>query len=450
MGEHLKISISGVRGVVGEPDGLTPELVAGFGAAYGSFCKGGPILVGSDTRPTGPLVRQALFAGLASAGCDVIDAGILPTPTVLFLVRQWKMAGGVVVTASHNPAQWNALKLSHADGRFLNDKEGSEVIATFEQKRAAYASWDRIGAVRTLDNRKAFALHAKKILQSVDASAIRRKKFKVALDPVNGAGASLAKLFLEELGCRVVSINDIPDGKFGRKAEPLPENLGGLRGLVKKSGAQVGFALDPDADRLAMVDETGTPLGEEYTLALCTDHILRKTPGPVVINEATSLATELTALRRKCVVHRTKIGEVNVTMKMLAEKAVIGGEGNGGVIWPKIGLGRDSFSGMALVLEDMAKTGQKISSLKKSLPQYEIVKTVVKTERIDIKAITKSLQRLFPSGKIRTLDGLKVVLPEAWVIVRPSNTEPVVRVIAEAKDRKKALALCETVRKELG
>lgn len=449
MAEHLKISVSGIRGVVGQPDGLTPELVCRFAAAYGTLCRGGTVLVAGDTRPTGPMVRQALLAGLTAAGCHVIDAGILPTPTVLFAVRHRNLQGGVAVTASHNPPEWNALKLGHPSGRFLNAAEGHRLIGLFESRRFRYARWDRIGSVTTEDPLRPASEHIDRILSLVDARNIRRRRFRVALDPVNGAGCAAVRLLLERLGCRVHAVHDAPNGRFGRGPEPLPEHLTDLSRLVRSTGSDAGFALDPDADRLALVDETGTPLGEEYTLALCVDHILPTTPGPVVINEATSLATERTALRHGRKVLRTKIGEVNVVMRMLASKAAVGGEGNGGLIWPAVGWGRDSLAAIAVVLDAMAKTRLPLSRLKARLPAFHTVKTALHIPTPDPDRLLQRLRNAFPKARFRTLDGVKAVLDDAWVIVRPSNTEPIVRIIAEAPDAGDARRLAETARRAL-
>jgi phosphomannomutase len=438
MSDHLKVSISGVRGVIGYPDGLTPELIVQFSQAFGTFIKGGTVILGSDSRPTLRMVKPAVIAGLLATGCNVIDIGIVPTPTVLTMVRKMKAKAGLAITASHNPLQWNALKMIDGSGCFLGPQEAERVVGLHEKKSFALASWDKLGMLTTMDPQEVEKTYLDSILSKVDVKKIRKAKFKVAIDPVNGAGAGITERFLKQLGCSVVSINNVPNGLFGRKAEPLPENLGSLCRLVKKSGADIGFAQDPDADRLACISEQGVPLGEEYTLALAIEHILRKRKGPVVLNNATSLTGERVAEKFGCPVFRTRIGEINVTKKMIAVKAAIGGEGNGGVIYPPMNLGRDSFAGMALILEYMAEMQEPVSVLKAALPQYSIVKKSFAASSVNIGKWEKRIRSLFKGAKIDKLDGLKVHLGESWIIVRPSNTEPIVRIIAEAQDRETA------------
>lgn len=445
MSDHLKVSISGVRGVIGYPDGLTPELIVQFSQAFGTFIKGGTVILGSDSRPTLRMVKPAVVAGLLATGCDVIDIGIVPTPTVLTMVRKMKAKAGLAITASHNPLQWNALKMIDGSGCFLGPQEAEKIVSLHEKKSFALASWDKLGVLTTMDPREVEKTYLDSILSKVDVKRIQKAKFTVAIDPVNGAGAGITERFLKRLGCKVVSINNIPDGLFGRKAEPLPENLGDLCKLVKKSGADIGFAQDPDADRLACVSEQGIPLGEEYTLALSIEHILRKKKGPVVLNNATSLASERVAEKYGCPVFRTRIGEINVTKKMLAVKSVIGGEGNGGVIYPPMNLGRDSFAGMALILEYMAEMKEPVSTLKAALPQYAIVKKSFAASGSKNGNLEKKVTSLFKGKKLDKLDGIKVHLGESWLIVRASNTEPIVRIIAEAQNRETAEKLADSL-----
>jgi len=450
MGEHLKVSISGVRGVVGEKDGLTPELLTNFSQAFGTFLAGGRVVVGSDTRPTREFVKHAIAAGLMATGCTMLDAGIMPTPAVLHLVRRLKADAGIIVTASHNPIQWNALKLVNRQGLFLDQEEMNEVIRLFESRTFGLQGWDRLGHTEVLDNAGLLDLYLGHILKFTDVKKIRQKKFRVAIDPVNGAGSGLTKRFLERLGCSVSSINDVPDGIFGRKAEPLPENLKGLCGLVRRKRADVGFAQDPDADRLAVVSEKGEPLGEEYTLAIAIDHVLgmkKRKKGTVVINAATSLASERTALRHGSKVIQTRIGEINVTTKLLAVGGIIGGEGNGGVIYPEVNTGRDSYIGMAIILERMAVTGRTPSQIKTGLPQFTIIKQSIPASGASLKTMKAKLLKAFAGAKMNEIDGLKIVFKDAWIIVRPSNTEPIIRFIAEAQTRDEAEKLIHRVRK---
>ena len=450
MGEHLKISISGIRGVVGERDGLTAELISKFSLAFGTSLGGGRVLVGSDTRPTLGFVKHAIAAGLMATGCTMLDAGVMPTPAVLHLVRKLKADAGIIITASHNPIQWNALKLADRRGLFLDQKKMDRVIGLFKSGEFDLKGWDGLGGSEVLDNGKLLGAYLDHILKFVDVKKIRSKKFRVAVDPVNGAGAGLTKKFLERLGCSVVSINDVPDGMFGRGAEPVPANLKDLGALVRRKKADIGFAQDPDADRLAIVSETGVPLGEEYTLAIAIDAVLERKKGTVVINAATSLASERTAERRGSRVIQTRIGEINVTTKMLAVGAVIGGEGNGGVIYPAVNTGRDSYIGMALILERMARTGKTPSELKKGLPQFVIIKETMPASGVDLTAVKAKIAGAFRGARMTEIDGLKVVFDNAWIIVRASNTEPIIRLIAEAQTETSARELIVKARNALG
>jgi phosphomannomutase len=449
MGEHLKVSISGIRGIVGEADGLTAELVTNFSQAFGTALGGGRVLVGSDTRPTLKLVKHAIASGLMATGCTMLDGGVMPTPAVLHLVRKLKADAGIIITASHNPIQWNALKLVNRKGLFLGQEEMDRVVGLFEKKRFVLKGWDGIGGSEVLDNAGLLDAYMAHILKFVDVKKIRAQKFRVAVDPVNGAGAGLTKRFLGLLGCTVAAINDTPDGMFGRGAEPVPANLKDLGALVRKKKADVGFAQDPDADRLAVVSEKGVPLGEEYTLAMVIDAVLERKKGTVVINAATSLASERTALRHGCRVVQTRIGEINVTTAMLKLGAVIGGEGNGGVIYPAVNPGRDSYIGMALVLERMARTGKTPSELKKDLPQFVIIKESMPARGVDLGSVKAKIAAAFRGARTNAIDGLKVVFDDAWIIVRPSNTEPIIRLIAEAQTETAARELIGRTRQAL-
>lgn len=449
MSNTLKISISGVRGLIGNKEGLTPELTVNFAQAFGSWTKGGKIIIGRDSRPTGEMVKRSVLAGLQSVGCDVIDIGIVPTPTVLLMVKKLKASGGIAITASHNPLDWNALKLIHRDGRFLNQREANRLLNIFKNRAWDLKKWDQTGSVKTADQYETWHTHASKIFSKTNKTLIRSKGFRVALDPVNGAGSEIVPWFLKELGCKVSMINGKPNGLFGRGAEPVPENLGALSRLVKRSDSDIGFALDPDADRLSLISEKGIPLGEEYTLALAIFHVLKKKKGPVVLNLATSLASEEVAKKAKQKVYRTRIGEINVTEKMLKINGLIGGEGNGGVIYPLMNLGRDSLAGMALILELMAVSGKPVSLLKACLPSYSIVKKKCKVPEKRIKPILQRITKEYSSYQVNTQDGVRIRFKDSWVIIRASNTEPVVRVIAEAPTDKEAETLTDLFLKKL-
>lgn len=438
----LLISVSGIRGVVG--DGLTPEEGVKFGAAFGVWA-GGPIAVGRDTRPTGEMLEMAAISGMLSVGASVIRLGVVPTPTVLCFVR-WEgmVSGGVVVTASHNPIQWNGLKLVHREGRFLTRDEGEVVLRLYREGHPR-ASWEYVGEVT--DRKDAVDLHIDKVLSSklIDPDSIRRRKFKVVLDAVNGAGGEAGVRFLKSLGCDVVELNCTPDGTFPRGPEPVAENLYKLEDLVRESGADVGFGLDPDADRLSLVSEEGRAVGEEYTLALAARFVLGKEPGPLVVNLSTSRMAEDIAEEFGVPLHRAPVGEVNVLTEMLRSGSPVGGEGNGGVILPEVNYGRDSLVGMALVLQYMAESGKPLSQLVAELPRYFMRKARYKDPGLDRERAMEKVMAHFEGEEVDTRDGVRVTRGKAWVHVRPSNTEPLVRVIAEAEDEATAEGLVDEV-----
>ncbi|HIE03467.1 MAG TPA: phosphoglucosamine mutase [Candidatus Latescibacteria bacterium] len=438
----LLISVSGIRGVVG--GGLTPEEAAKFGAAFGAWT-GGPITFGRDTRRTGEMLEMAATSGMLSVGASVIRLGVVPTPTVLCFVRWEKeVSGGVIVTASHNPIQWNGLKLVHREGRFLTRNEGEAVLKLYREGHPR-ASWEYVGEVA--DRQDAIDLHIGKVLSSklIDPDSIRRRKFKVVLDAVDGAGSEAGVRFLKSLGCDVVELNCTPDGRFPRGPEPVAENLYKLEDLVKESGADVGFGLDPDADRLSLVSEEGKAVGGEYTLALAAKFTLGKRPGPLVVNLSTSRTAEDIAEEFGVPLHRVPVGEVNVLTEMLRLGSPVGGEGNGGVILPEVNYGRDSLVGMALVLQYMAESGKPISELVAELPKYFMLKARYKDPGLDGERAMEKVMAYFEGEEVDTRDGVRVTRDKAWVHVRPSNTEPLVRVIAEAEDEATAEGLVDEV-----
>jgi phosphomannomutase len=432
----LKISISGVRGVIG--DSLTPTLLTRFAQAFGTYSGSGTIVIGRDTRASGEMVRQAVIAGLLSSGCRVLELGVCPVPTVQLLVRERKAHGGIAITASHNPAEWNALKFIGADGLFLSAGQARELLDIYHQGDYTKVSGAEMRAVETLDG--ALELHIRAILDKLGALP---RKLKVALDSCNGAGSLIAPRLLAALGAEVVTINTTPDGSFPRGAEPTAENLTALRELVKTSGADIGFAQDMDADRLAVVDENGEPIGEDYTLVLATRYVLGKTPGAVVTNLSTTAAMDELARSFGCALHRSKIGEANVTELMQAVKAIIGGEGNGGVIYPAINFCRDSQVGMALILRLLAETGKTVTGLLAELPRYKLVKEKLVCPSDRLAELLKLLRRTYAGAPQDLRDGVKVLLPTGWLHVRGSNTEPIVRLVAEADDETKARAILD-------
>lgn len=450
MSDTLMISVSGMRGIVGKD--LTPELVARHAAALGAWARarGKPVVVlGRDARTSGPMFARAATAGLMSVGVDVIDVGVAPTPTVQLAVEHHHAGAGLILTASHNPIEWNALKLVGPDGIFLDGADGT-AVRTLAESGPPRTGWDGVGAVR--EDRDAIERHLAQVLAlpMIDLAAIRARRFAVALDCVRGAGGTTMPQLLERLGCVVHAINIETDGRFPRAPEPVPENLGDLSRLVRESGAAVGFAVDPDVDRLALVDETGSPIGEDYTLALAVRAVLQHSAQPpgrpaaeprvVVANLSTSLVVEDAARMGGARFVRAPVGEANVARTIRDEGALIGGEGNGGVILPSLHIGRDAPVGVALILHLLAASGQSVSSLVGGQPRYRIVKA--KTARgKDLGPVYARLQSRFSGAAADTRDGLRLAWSDRWVHVRPSGTEPIVRFIAEAPTEADAQAL---------
>lgn len=441
--EHLlKISVSGVRGVV--PEFLTPSLALHFAQAFGTYVGRGRVVVGRDTRLSGPMLQHAVNCGLLAAGCDVVDVGILPTPTIQIYVEHIRARGGIGLTASHNPPEYNALKLFNKEGQFFNQYERNELIDLYHQSDFTQATNAEIGHV-TADPGLAKAVHIDRVLAKVDVERIRRR-FRVALDAVNGAGSVMTPGFLvDSLNCRLDAIAIDPTKVFPRIAEPRPDTLGELAELVRKTGAEVGFAQDPDADRLAIVDETGRVLDNDDVLALAVQRALAVVPGPVVVNLTTSSAIDDIALGFGRKVYRTPVGEANVVETMQAVKAAIGGEGSaGGVIFPAVQLCRDSFTAMAFLLDLMAESGKTVSELVAALPQYVRKSGKVAFAHGRLGGLMQALEEGFPEAEADRSDGLKLLWPDRWVHVRASNTEPILRVFVEAKTEEAAEKLYAT------
>jgi phosphomannomutase len=446
----LMVSVSGIRGRVG--DALTPEVVARYAAAFGawSIARGGSrqIVVGRDSRVSGAMFHRIVTGTLQLAGCDVIDIGLTTTPGCQLAVEHHHAAGGLMLSASHNPIEWNALKLIGASGLFLEASEGAAMRALVESG-IPYATWDRIGTV--IEDAGAAERHIEAVLgiDYVDVEAIRARKFKVALDCVRGAGATIMPALLERLGCEVVAINMEPDGRFPREPEPTAANLREFAEFVRAHGADVGFAVDPDVDRLALVSDAGRAIGEDFTLALAARVVLRHRHGPVVTNLSTSLVLDDVAREAGVTVVRTPVGEVNVAVRMRELNAPIGGEGNGGVILPEIHLGRDAPIGAALVLQLLVEEGRSLSEIVASLPTYVIVKDKLDRPNAPLDAVYGALRAAFPDASADMQDGLRLAWPDRWVHVRPSGTEPIVRVIAEAPDEVGARELVRLSREPL-
>ncbi len=432
-----KIGVSGVRGIVGES--LTPQLVTSFAAAFGNYCGAGPILIGTDSRPSREMIKQAAIAGLLSVGCTPVDTGIVPLPALMLHIRQAGAFGGIYASASHNPIEWNALKFIGSDGVVLRPNQAAELTDLYHQGVYSRVGAGEIADVRSDDS--SAARHREAILHAVNVEAVRSRRFKVVLDCCNGSASVSAAALLRALGCDVIELHSNIEDIFPHNPEPIPENLRELCERIRHSGADLGFALDADADRLAVVDESGEPLGEDCTVALAVHHWLDRKPGPVVVNESTSRMIDDIAAQHGCTVHRTRVGEIHVIERMLEIGAEVGGEGNGGVILRPVNCCRDGYVGMALILEALAAEGGTISRLRKRIPQYAMVKEKLLCAARDIAPSLRLLQKLYRGQAIDLTDGMKVVWPDRWLHARPSNTEPIIRLVAEAPTEAEARAL---------
>ncbi|HSV72683.1 MAG TPA: phosphoglucosamine mutase [Chthonomonadales bacterium] len=433
----LKIGISGVRGIVGES--LTPQLVTSFGAAFGTHCGMGPVLVGTDSRPSYEMVKHAVIAGLLSVGCTPVDVGILPVPSLQMHVRATGANGAVCISASHNPIEWNAVKFIGPDGIILRPDRADEVTDLYHQGVFPRVTSHEIAEER--EDHTAIERHRETVLAAVDADVIRARGFRVAVDCCNGGASVATPAFLRALGCDVVELYTDPTLPFPHHPEPLPGNIGDLCRTVRESGADLGFAQDADADRLAIVNERGEALGEDCTVTLAIHDALQRQPGPVVVNISTSRMVDDVAAAHGVTVHRTRVGEINVVERLLQTGAAIGGEGNGGVIVPAINPCRDSFVAMALVLEALARDGGTMSELRARVPTYAIVREHVGCAARYVATSLRKIARLFDDRRIDRTDGIKVLWEDRWLLVRPSNTEPVLRVEAEAPTEDEAHAL---------
>lgn len=436
------LSISGLRGVIG--DGLDPVYVTQFAAALGTMFDGGRVILSRDGRSTGGMVRHAVISGLLATGCEVLDAGICTTPTCGVLVQHYAAAGGLQITASHNPVEWNGLKPFSADGSVFNAALGRQLISQLDSNAPAWKNWSALGSLTQLDNPA--AVHLERVLGLVDTDAVRSRKFCVVLDCNHGSGGVCGPHLLEALGCDVITLGGTPDGKFEHPPEPLEKNLGALCDAVREHGADAGFAQDPDADRLAIVDNQGRYIGEELTLALAADHVLSQRQGPLVVNESSSRVTADIAERYGCSFHRSFVGEANVCAEMRRVGAVLGGEGNGGVIEPAIGYVRDSLVSMAYVLSGLVQKQTSLAEWTDSLPVYRIIKDSLTCPAEAVPAAREALRSRFADAIAKDGDGLRLDWSDRWLHVRSSNTEPIVRVIAEAPDSESATELVRDAR----
>jgi phosphomannomutase len=448
MKEGLKIGVAGVRGIVGES--FTPLLACQFAQTFGTFIGAGPVLIGRDTRPSGVMVEHAVIAGLQSVGCKAIQLGVVPTPSLLLAVRQRSARGGIMITASHNGPEWNALKFVDARGLFLGPIHSEELLDLYHQQDVP-----RVGEPDLQPSSfygEAVPAHLDAIMRYVDGAAIRAAAFSVAVDCCNGVGALHSAPFLRDrLGCQVETLFDQPDGRFRRSPEPLAEHLGALCDRVRQRGCAIGFAQDPDGDRLAVVDEQGRPIGEEVTVALAIRAVLALHEiGPIVANLSAGRIMDAVAAEFGVPVTRTKTGEIHVSEAMLRVGAVAGGEHTGGIIIPAVHPCRDSFVGMAVLLEYLARTGKSVSALVAELPRYALVRHQCAVDVEQAPQIMRQLRLAYEGQPMNFWDGLFIEFDEAWVQVRRSNTEPVLRIIAEAKDEATSRALIEQVKQRAG
>ena len=450
-------SISGIRGTIGGAagNGLTPLDIVKFTSAYATFIRrttkktSNVIVVGRDARLSGAMVNDVVVGTLIGMGFDVVNFGLATTPTTEIAVVGENACGGIIITASHNPKQWNALKLLNEDGEFLNDAQGKEVLAIAEREDFDYAEVDNLGKVYVNDTYMQRHIDSVLKLKLVDVEAIRNANFTVAVDAVNSIGGVVIPTLLKKLGVKnVIELYCEPTGKFGHTPEPIPENLTDIASLMAQGKADVGFVVDPDVDRLAIIMENGEFFVEEYTLVSIADYVLSQTPGATVSNLSSSRALRDVTVAHGCQYTAAAVGEVNVVTEMKRTGAVIGGEGNGGVIYPESHYGRDALVGVALFLTLLAKSGKKVSELKKTYPQYSIAKNKIQlTPDIDVDAILKAVKEHYASEKITDIDGVKIDFADCWVHLRKSNTEPIIRIYSEASTMEKAESLAEDMKK---
>ncbi len=437
MKRELMISTSGIRGVVGK--GLDPILVTAYSSAFGTHLKKGCVVVGRDTRPTGQMLKMAAIAGLRGVGIGVVDIGIVPTPTVELAVTGLKARGGICITASHNPSEWNALKFFNNKGEFIDRSTLEKIKKIYVDNAYSFSNHKKSGTIISdnnwIDN------HIRQILKlkAVNQNAVKKSGLKIVVDAVNGAGSIALPKLLEELGVEVVRLNCDNDGNFVHNPEPVPENLDMLSGAVKKFGADLGMPCDPHADRLALVDETGTPIGEELTLALAVRYILSRKAGKVVVNLSTSRVTEDAVNETSSRIYYAPVGEANVVEEMRKRRAVIGGEGNGGVIYPALHYGRDALVAAALICSGLVESGKSLSSLAGTLPKYYNIKTKAPVPAgfdVRMSRIEKTAKQSCENLKIDRRDGIRFDFSHGWFQIRKSNTEPIFRLIVETNSMK--------------
>jgi phosphomannomutase len=449
LAEKLIISVSGLRGIVGE--NLFDSVAADYGRAFGTFLKeryvrrkgGFSVSIGRDSRPSGRDLLRAVARGLCDVGINVIDLSIATTPTVGVMLRELGCVGGVIITASHNPGRYNGIKLLLANGAAPPVDAAKKIRQHFLDKYFSLVNRSESGQITS--NNQADTTHITKVLAIVDKGTIAEEEFRVVLDSVNGAGAKITKKMLAELGCKVSAINDEPTGIFSHAPEPIAENLTDLCEIVKTENADIGFAQDPDADRLAIVDEKGNYISEEYSLALSAKYVFGKKTGKAATNLSSSRMIDDIAKKAGCRVIRTAVGEANVAAAMFEHDCIIGGEGNGGVIDLRVGPIRDSLVGIALVLQLMAERGKTVSQLVHDIGGYCMIKDKFTADTSQAEKIFAAVWKAFSDAKIDKTDGLRFDFDDGWLHLRPSNTEPVIRIIVEGKNRRTAEKYIDTV-----
>ncbi len=435
------ISVSGIRGIIGND--LTPENTARFASAFGIYSGGGTIVVGRDTRNSGPMMLNAVTAGLNAVGCDVLDIGISTTPTIQLAVEENNASGGIAITASHNPSEWNAMKFFSNKGLFLGSEGIESIKNLFYTEKIKYVDSKNLGNCVATDSFDTEHINAVLRIKYIDSNQIKNKKFKVAVDCVNGAASNILPELLKKLDVDVVRINCDMTKDFPRGAEPLPENLIQLGDTVRENSADLGLACDPDGDRLAIVDENGLPIGEDYTLAFAIQLVLGKNSGSAATNVSTSALIDDAAALSDSIVHKSRVGEINVVNKMIEKGCIIGGEGNGGVILPDVHYGRDALVGTVLILQLLTETGKSVSELAKDLPKYYLSKNKISLDTTDLDAILARIQNSVKDAGVDTTDGLKLLYPGKWVHMRKSNTEPIIRIYTEANSQSEADTLAQ-------
>ena len=428
-------------------DGLSPENLISFTGAFAEFCNYGKIVVGRDSRITGKFISDIVIGTLNSLGCDVMNLGICPTPTVEIYVNHFNANGGIVITASHNPIEYNALKLLNSSGMFLSPTEANNYFHLVDNFQPKYQKWNGIGKTETIS--KSWELHLQKIfdLEIIIPELIRKKNFIVLVDCVNGAGIEVVPKLLSDLGCEVTKVNCETTGIFPRNPEPVPENLTETIEIAKQGDYDLTVIVDPDVDRLVLLTDKSEPFGEENTIAFVSDFVLSKTPGDIVINLSTTRAVEDIAAKYNVKVYRTPVGEINVSGKMKEVSAVIGGEGSGGVIYPPLHYGRDALVGIALVLQSLSESNKKLSQVKEDLPQYFITKDKYHLDQINSDDVLKYFKQKYTNEKINVDDGLRIDFNDHWLHIRESNTEPIIRLIVEAKTSADAINYMKSYKK---